>query len=126
MHTLSTAQEYLEAGCFEECAVVCCALIADDSNNARAHVLLGRALAAKTTLRDRWRQVLEEADKVTPIKHLLTLQEGVSDSQFAQIQEAGVQLVVPQPLHDRYNSSIRPNLMTFEQFITEVRLLQQI
>ena len=36
-----------------------------------------RMLAAKTTCKDRWRQVISEADRIDR-KHLLTLQEGVS------------------------------------------------
>lgn len=39
-----------------------------------------RMLATKTTLKDRWRQILNEADRIGR-KHLLTLQEGVSIAQ---------------------------------------------
>lgn len=55
-------------------------------------------LAVKTTCKDRWRQVLNEADKINNI-HLFTLQEGVSLTQFREMQSAGVKLVVPLPLH---------------------------
>jgi len=78
-------------------------------------------LATKTTARDRWRQVLNEADRI-PAKHLLTLQEGVSENQFAEMQAAQLQLVVPAGLVDAYPKSIRPHLMTLERFICEVRL----
>lgn len=81
-----------------------------------------RMLAAKTTCKDRWRQVINEADRIA-IKHLLTLQEGVSEGQFREMQEAGVQLVVPVGLHDAYPASIRPHLQTLESFIGDVRLL---
>lgn len=81
-----------------------------------------RMLAAKTTARDRWRQVLNEADRV-PVKHLLTLQEGVSANQFAEMQAANLQLVVPAGLIEKYPASIRPKLMTFDQFIYDVRSL---
>ena len=53
--------------------------------------------AVKTTCRDRWRQILNEADRI-PTKHLLTVQEGVSESQFREMKESGVQLVVPSRL----------------------------
>jgi hypothetical protein len=56
-------------------------------------------LAAKTTCKDRWRQILNEADRI-PAKHLLTLQEGVSEGQFREMNDAGVRLVVPRALHD--------------------------
>jgi hypothetical protein len=77
-------------------------------------------LAAKTTCKDRWRQILNEADLI-PRKHLITLQEGVSMNQFREMQEAGVTLVVPGPLHDRYPKTVRPELLTFESFVSLVR-----
>jgi hypothetical protein len=73
-------------------------------------------LAVKTTCKDRWRQILNEADRI-PHKHLLTLQEGVSLSQFAEMRAANVTLVVPQPLHYSYEETVRPHLLTFESFI---------
>ncbi|MBA4805728.1 MAG: type II restriction endonuclease [Brevundimonas sp.] len=79
-----------------------------------------RMLAAKTTARDRWRQVLNEADRL-PTKHLLTLQEGVSHNQFAEMEAAGLRLVVPSTLMSKYPEAVRPRLMSFERFIAEVR-----
>jgi hypothetical protein len=81
-----------------------------------------RMLAAKTTCKDRWRQVLNEANRI-PQKHLLTLQEGVSEGQFREMREAGVQLVVPAGLHDSYPDAVKPHLVTFESFIGDARLL---
>ena len=81
-----------------------------------------RMLAAKTTCKDRWRQVINEADRIR-VKHLLTLQEGVSEGQFREMAEAGVRLVVPAGLHKAYPASVRPHLTTFENFIGDVRLL---
>lgn len=79
-----------------------------------------RMLAAKTTCKDRWRQILPEADRV-PRKHLLTLQLGISVKQFTQMQEAGVSLVVPKSLHASYNKTIRPHLTSLETFIGETK-----
>lgn len=81
-----------------------------------------RMLAAKTTCKDRWRQVLNEASRIRT-KHLLTLQEGVSEGQFREMCEAGVQLVVPVGLHDSYPDAVRPHLVSFESFIGDIRLL---
>jgi hypothetical protein len=81
-----------------------------------------RMLAAKTTVKDRWRQILNEADRIHT-KHLLTLQEGVSENQFREMREAHVQLVVPKKLHEKYPKSVRPHLVTLESFIAEVRPL---
>jgi hypothetical protein len=81
-----------------------------------------RMLAAKTTCKDRWRQVINEANRI-PIKHLLTLQEGVSEGQFQEMREAGVHLVVPAGLHAAYPPPVRAHLISFESFIGETRLL---
>jgi hypothetical protein len=81
-----------------------------------------RMLAVKTTCKDRWRQILNEADRI-PAKHLLTLQEGVSETQFAEMTNAGVQLVVPAGLTDRFPRAVQPHLQSLESFIGDVRLL---
>ncbi len=78
-----------------------------------------RMLAAKTTCKDRWRQILNEADRI-PTKHLLTLQEGVSENQFREMSESGVKLVVPGELHKSYPVSIRSQLLSLERFIGDV------
>ena len=82
-----------------------------------------RMLAVKTTCRDRWRQILNEADRI-PAKHLLTLQEGISESQFNEMSGAGVQLVIPAALTDKFPKSVQPHLQTLESFIGDVRLLK--
>jgi hypothetical protein len=82
-----------------------------------------RMLAAKTTCRDRWRQVINEADRICP-KHLLTLQEGVSEGQFREMREAGIRLVVPAGIQGAYPETVRPHLVTFESFIGDIRLLR--
>ena len=43
------------------------------------NVTRSRMLAAKTTCHDRWRQLIDTAGPI-PVKHLLTLQEGVSEA----------------------------------------------
>lgn len=81
-----------------------------------------RMLAVKTTCKDRWRQILSEAERIKT-KHLLTLQEGVSVAQFKEMTESHVQLVVPSPLISAYPSEVQPHLQTLESFIGDVRLL---
>lgn len=78
-----------------------------------------RMLAVKTTCKDRWRQILNEADKISQV-HLFTLQEGVSLTQYREMQEAGVKLVVPSLLHKKYPEIVRNELMTLGAFITEL------
>lgn len=83
-----------------------------------------RMLAVKTTCRDRWRQILNEAGRITT-KHLLTLQEGVSVNQFKEMQDSNVRLVVPASLHGKYPEEIRSSLITLEEFIDEMKLLRE-
>lgn len=82
-----------------------------------------RMLAVKTTCKDRWRQILNEADRV-PRKHLLTLQEGISENQFREMTAAGVQLVVPAPLIGKYPKPVQPHLKTLGEFIADVKTLR--
>ena len=56
-------------------------------------------LAAKSTCKDRWRQVLVEAAKI-PRKHLLTLEPGISSAQTTQMENSDLQLVVPQAIQE--------------------------
>lgn len=81
-----------------------------------------RMLAVKTTCKDRWRQILNEASRVKE-KHLLTLQEGVSENQFREMTEARVKLVVPKSLISAYPVTVQPHVQTLESFIADVRLI---
>ena len=78
-----------------------------------------RMLAVKTTCRDRWRQILNEARRIDE-KHLLTVQEGLSETQFREMKESGVKLVVPARLWSKYPPTIRRELLSLEAFIAEV------
>jgi hypothetical protein len=84
-----------------------------------------RMLAVKTTCKDRWRQVLNEAARIET-KHLLTLQEGVSVGQFREMTESGIRLVVPHGLVEKYPAEIRPELTTFGEFLREARNLSPV
>lgn len=81
-----------------------------------------RMLAVKTTVKDRWRQILNEANRITE-SHLFTLQQGVSLNQFEEMKQERVKLVVPQPLHDSFPKEIRGELLSLESFIRETREL---
>ncbi|WP_312044224.1 type II restriction endonuclease [Erwinia sp.] len=78
-----------------------------------------RMLAVKTTCKDRWRQILNEANRIYPV-HLFTLQEGVSQAQYREMQAEGVRLVVPASLHKKYPETVRAELMTLGTFIAEL------
>lgn len=82
-----------------------------------------RMLAVKTTCKDRWRQVLNEADRLNGNIHLFTLQEGVSINQFNEMREHGVHLVVPKPIHTKYPKDIQNELMSLNGFIESTKKL---
>ena len=82
-----------------------------------------RMLAVMTACRGRWRQVTEMTARI-PCKHILTLQEGVSERQFARMRNEDLRLVVPAGLIARYPRSVRPELMSLESFIADIRLLR--
>lgn len=73
-------------------------------------------LAVKTSCKDRWRQVLAEADRIEE-KHLLTLEPGISETQTNEMQSARLQLILPQQLHQTYKPSQMPLLLTVNSFI---------
>lgn len=77
-------------------------------------------LAAKSTCKERWRQVLPEAGRI-PGKHLLTLEPGISLAQTDQMRGAALQLVVPQKIQARYLPPQRDWLWTLCDFIQFVR-----
>jgi len=81
-------------------------------------------LAAKTTCKDRWRQIRNEARRISP-KHLLTLQPGISESQTREMQTENIQLVLPRNLHAVFAPAQQTGLMDVSGFIGLVKLRQQ-
>lgn len=88
-----------------------------DNGFAQARLTM---LGAKTTCKDRWRQVLTEAARI-PNKHLLTLEPGISVNQTNEMRSHGLQLVVPQRVHDTYLPSQQEWLMNVAAFVELVR-----
>ena len=76
-------------------------------------------LGAKSTCKDRWRQILAEAAKI-PRKHLLTLEPGISEPQTIQMENTGLQLVVPQSIQESYTDRQRVRLWNLGEFIRDV------
>ncbi|HEY4287998.1 MAG TPA: type II restriction endonuclease [Puia sp.] len=76
-------------------------------------------LAAKTTCKDRWRQVMNEADRVTT-KYLFTLQQGISSAQLEEMYAANVCLVVPKAYLTSFPPVFRGRILTLEQFVQRV------
>ena len=81
-------------------------------------------LGAKRTCKDRWRQVLSEADKITH-KHLLTTQPSISEYQTEEMRASNLQLVIPRSLFGSYQPAQQSWLMDVKSFINMVKSRQQ-
>jgi type II restriction enzyme len=77
-------------------------------------------LGAKTTCKDRWRQVLNEANRI-PNKHLFTLQRGVSRNQLQEMKDEHLTLVVPKDNKSLFLQEFHDNIMSLSDFIGMVR-----
>lgn len=73
-------------------------------------------LAAKTTCKDRWRQIINEADRIEN-KHLFTLQQGISVQQLNEMEAEHITLVVPAEYIDAYPKEKRQKIWTLQKFI---------
>lgn len=78
-------------------------------------------LGAKTTCKDRWRQVLSEGARVER-KHLVTIEAAISTSQTDEMEANHLQLVVPRGIRSTYTAAQREWLMTLEGFIDHRRI----
>lgn len=84
-------------------------------------------LAAKTTCKDRWRQVLNEANRLRgKDKFLCTLQQGVSPAQMDEMQEEQVILVVPKPYISCYPKDRQDRIWTISRFVKYVKEIQKL
>lgn len=82
-------------------------------------------LGAKTTCKDRWRQILNEADRI-PVKHLFTLQQGISKNQLTEMYRENVCLVVPEPYKTSFDPTFRDRILSLKQFTDTVKRTQHI
>lgn len=85
------------------------------------------SLAAKTTCKDRWRQVINEADRLRGLpKYLCTLQQGISPAQMDEMQDENVILVVPRPYIESYPADRRDRIWTVTKFVDYVRKVEAL
>ncbi len=77
-------------------------------------------LGAKSSCKERWRQVLAEADKI-PRKHLLTLEPGISEPQTEQMEASNLQLVVPRGIQGSYTAAQRAWLWNLGRFVEHIK-----
>ena len=82
-------------------------------------------LAAKTTCKDRWRQILNEADRLRDEnKYLCTMQQGISSAQMDEMQAEKVILVVPKPYIKSYPKDRQNRIWTLGQFVDYVKKME--
>lgn len=77
-------------------------------------------LAAKSTCKDRWPQILPEAERL-PQKYLATLEPAISVPQTNLMQQSNVQLIVPAELQSSYTSDQRNWLWKVTDFLQLVK-----
>ncbi len=77
-------------------------------------------LGVKSTCKDRWRQVLQEAPKVKT-RFLVTVQPTISSAQIADMTKHDVRLVVPREVRRNYSRSDLGSVLTVQEFIELVR-----
>lgn len=80
-------------------------------------------LGAKTTCKDRWRQVLNEADRVDD-KYLFTLQQGISKNQLREMHDARLTLVVPHKYIASFPQEFQEEICDLTGFIQMVKAKQ--
>lgn len=81
-------------------------------------------LGAKTTCKDRWRQVLTEADRVD-VKYLFTLQQGISKNQLREMKDSQLKLVVPHKYIGSFPQEFQSEISTLKDFIHFVKGKQE-
>ena len=77
-------------------------------------------LAAKSVCKERWRQILPEADRINS-KHLATLEPAISTAQTDQMKAHNVRLVVPNSIQASYSVEQRKWLWNMQHFIEHVK-----
>lgn len=77
-------------------------------------------LGAKTTCKDRWRQVLNEANRID-CKYLFTLQPSISANQLQEMKDERLTLVIPEANRSSFDARYRDDLLSLKQFVRIVR-----
>ena len=76
-------------------------------------------LAAKSSCKERWSQILSEANRIEH-KHLVTLEPGISVDGTDSMRKASVQLVVPTRIQVSYKPEQQDWLMSVREFVDMV------
>lgn len=73
-------------------------------------------LGVKTTCKDRWRQILTEANRISS-PHLFTLDSAITAPQFIEMSSERVQLVMPRPLIRELSWNAEGQITTLAEFV---------
>ncbi|MHB0967051.1 MAG: type II restriction endonuclease [Bellilinea sp.] len=93
----------------------------DSSFDENLLVMLG----AKSSCKERWRQILTEANRIK-VKHLCTLEQAISKDQTDEMVTHHVQLVLPAQFHSTYSEIQQNNIWSVNQFINFVKTKQAL
>ena len=80
-------------------------------------------LGAKTTCKERWRQVLSEGQRLR-LKYLVTVESPMSKTQTDEMNRNGICLIVPALLHSAFQPEQQRTLETLKGFIQKVAQTQ--
>lgn len=81
-------------------------------------------LGAKTTCKDRWRQILSEANRIV-CKHLATVEPAISEAQTDEMAAHNVKLILPAKIHRTFTEGQRSYISSLMQFISLVKEKQR-
>lgn len=77
-------------------------------------------LAVKSTCKDRWRQILAEANRIRG-KHLFTLEPAISKNQTEEMRSRLVRLVIPAAIHPTFSAEQRGQLLSLRGFLEHLQ-----
>ncbi|MCK5604080.1 restriction endonuclease [Candidatus Pacearchaeota archaeon] len=96
----------------------------EEYHNPDFPVELLTMLGAKTSCKDRWRQILVEAAKIEN-KNLATLEPSISEDQTNEMSSHNLQLVIPLEIQESYTEKQRKKIMSISEFIALLKGKQQ-
>jgi hypothetical protein len=87
-------------------------------HNLQDHIVkqVVTVLGVKYSCKDRWRQVLAEAQKLDA-RYLLTVEAGISLNQTNEMESNGLHLVVPSEIHETYYDEQKSWLISLAEFL---------
>lgn len=74
-------------------------------------------VAAKFTVKERWRQVLKEGSRVKR-KHLLTVDRAITTPTLKAMSQSGLTVCVPAPYRDKYPMSVRGDILSVKDLLS--------